>query len=632
MGERSEDEGMNAPMKLSGIYSDGMVLQRNAKVALHGQCEGGGQTVRVVFRGVTCCADADPGGNWEVTLEGLEPGGPDELVITAGDEELVLRDVWVGDVWVLAGQSNMELPVRRTLDLLAEEVRGLDLPMIRQFAVPQSYDFHGPREDLDGGAWIPATPEGLLGFSAAGFFFAQEIHERYGVPIGLIQTAVGGTPIEAWMSEPTLRRIGGYEATLEQCKDDAYVRDTRQRDEERNDRWYARLNEADAGLREGWHQAEGDASGWSEFEVPGSWAESELESLRGAVWFRKEIEVPAAMTEGDAQLALGTIVDADDTYVNGVLVGNTGYMYPPRRYTVPQGVLKPGRNTLAVRVITTHNTGSFIRDMPYKLKAGGHELDLSGPWKYRVGAVTEPLETQTFFHYKPAGNFNGMIAPLRRYPIAGVLWYQGESNTGRPAGYTELFRDMVRDWREVWGIGEFPVIAVQLANFGPEGEQYTDWAELREEQRKGLAVPRTALATAIDLGEYNDLHPQDKKTLGQRLALCARRLAYGEAELVASGPLFARMEREGEALRLHFTEVGGGLTTRDGNALQGFGICGPDGAFVSAEAVIDGDAVVVRHEQLPRPVHARYAWSNNPAQANLVNREGLPAFPFTTEA
>lgn len=320
-------------MILSGIYGDGMVLQRNAKVALRGQCEGGGKTVRVVFREVTCCADADPGGNWEVTLEGLEPGGPDELVITAGDEDLVLRDVWVGDVWVLAGQSNMELPVRRTLDLLAEEIRGLNLPMIRQFAVPQSYDFHGPREDLDGGAWIPATPEGLLGFSAAGFFFAKEIYERYGVPIGLIQTAVGGTLIEAWVSEPTLRRIGGYEATLEQCKDDAYVRATRQRDEERNGQWYARLNEADAGVREGWHQAEGDASGWGEFEVPGSWAGSELESLRGAVWFRKEIEVPAAMTEGDAQLALGTIVDADDTYVNGVLVGNTGYMY--RRGGIP---------------------------------------------------------------------------------------------------------------------------------------------------------------------------------------------------------------------------------------------------------------------------------------------------------
>lgn len=619
-------------MKLSGIYSDGMVLQRDAQVILRGQCSDGGQTVQAVFRGVTYCADTDPGGYWEVQLEGLAPGGPDELVITAGEEKLVLHDVLVGDVWVLAGQSNMELPVRRTLDRLAEEIRDLDLPMIRQFAVPQNYDFHGPRENLDGGAWVPATPEGLLEFSAAGFFFAKEIYERYGVPIGLIQTAVGGTPIEAWMSEPTLRRIGGYEATLEQCKDDAYVQATKQRDEARNGQWYARLNEADVGLHEGWHQAECDPSGWNEFVVPGSWAGSELESVRGAVWFRKEIEVPAAMTEGEAQLALGTIVDADDTYVNGGLVGNTGYMYPPRRYTVPQGVLKPGKNTLAVRVITTQNTGSFIRDMPYKLKAGGHELDLRGPWKYRIGAITEVLEPQTFFHYMPAGNFNGMIAPLRHYSIAGVLWYQGESNTGRPMGYAERFRAMVQDWREAWGIGEFPVIAVQLANFGPEGEQYTDWAELREEQRKGLDVPRTALAAAIDLGESNDLHPQDKKTLGQRLALCARRLAYGEAELVASGPTFARMAREGDALRLFFTEVGGGLTTRDGNELQGFSVCGPDGAFLPAEAVIDGDAVVVRHEQLNRPIHVRYAWSNNPAQANLSNREGLSAFPFTTEA
>ncbi|MGG6311355.1 sialate O-acetylesterase [Paenibacillus macerans] len=618
-------------MKRSGILSDGMVLQRRAKVTIGGHTDAS-RTVQVSFRGITYSGKADADGAWKVILEDLAPGGPDEMILASGEEELVIRDILVGDVWVLAGQSNMELPVRRTLDLLAEEVRRVNLPMIRQFAVPQAYDFHAPQTDLAGGRWVPATPEEVLGFSAAGFFFAKEIHERYGVPVGLIQTAVGGTPIEAWMTERTLRDIGGYEAALEQCKDDEYVIATNQRDEERNRRWQARLNEADAGLREGWHRAAWETTGWNDFALPGSWEGSELEAVRGAVWFRREIDVPAAMAAGEAQLQLGTIVDADDAYVNGVLVGNTGYMYPPRRYTVPQGVLKPGRNTLAVRVITTHNTGAFVRDMPYKLKAGGQELDLRGIWKYRVGAATEALDAQTFFHYMPAGNYNGMISPLRQVPITGVLWYQGESNTGRPAGYANLFRAMVKDWRDTWDIGDFPVIAVQLANFGPEDERKTNWAELREEQRKGLGVPNTAMAVAIDIGEHNDLHPQDKQTLGQRLALCARRLAYGEEELVCSGPLFAWLERLEEALRLHFDHAGSGLATRGGEPLRGFAVCGEDGAFLQADAAIDGDTVVVKHGQIKRPVQVRYAWSNNPAGANLYNREGLPAAPFSTEA
>lgn len=615
-------------MLLSGILSDGMVLQRNADVAVWGKTRPR-ERVRVVFLDRTYETTADESGNWLVTLQGLPPGGPYEMRIAA-DGERVIRDVLVGDVWVLGGQSNMELPVRRTLDLFAEEIRGVHLPFVRQFTVPMTYDFHGPRDEVAGGRWMAAVQDEVMHFSAAGFFFAKELYERYGVPIGLILTAVGGTPIEAWMSEPTLRRIGGYDEQLDRCKDDEYVAATQRSDEERMRRWHQTLNERDPGLKEGWSGERCDTSDWRDFELPNSWRDGELEAVRGSVWFRREIEVPPSMAAGEAMLKLGTVVDADETYINGTLVGSTGYRYPPRRYPVPAGVLKPGKNTIAVRVISTHNTGEFVRDMPYELVAGGQTLDLKGTWKYRVGAVVEALEPQTFFHYMPAGLYNGMIAPLRRYAIKGALWYQGESNAHKPEGYSRLFREMVQDWRNLWGIGDFPFIFTQLANFEVEDGGRETWAKLREEQRKCLAVPNTAMATAVDIGEYNDLHPQDKKTLGRRLALCARRIAYGE-DIVHSGPLYREMERLGDAIRIRFDHTGSGLTTRDGQEPRGFAVCGPDGVYQPARAVISGDAVIVSHERIREPRHVRYAWANNPADANLYNKEGLPAVPFSTE-
>lgn len=612
---------------LSSLLSDGIVLQRNTKTTLWGKTAPG-QPVRVTFQDRTAGTVADRDGNWSVVLEGLKAGGPHTLVISA-DEERVIRDVLVGDVWVLGGQSNMELPVSRTLDRLADEVRDVHLPQIRKFSVPQIYNFHGPQQDVTGGRWMAATGDDVREFSAVGFFFARHLYEVTGVPIGLIQTAAGGTPVEAWMREETLRRIGGYDEELDQLKDDAHVAAVQQKDAERNEAWYRTLNERDEGTAGAWHAPDLDDAGWGTWTVPGAWQGTELDGLHGAVWFRREIDVPADLAGREARLMLGTIVDADEAYVNGVQVGATAYRYPPRRYTVPAGVLKPGRNVLAVRVVTTHNTGSFIPDMPYKLLVGDREISLEGHWRYRIGARVERLEPQTFFQYKPAGLYNGTIAPLRRFNMAGVLWYQGESNAGRAAGYRHLFREMVRDWRDTWDIGEFPFLYVQLANFDPEDGDPASWAPIREEQRLSLAVPNTAMAVAIDVGEANDLHPQDKKTVGERLALCARKLALGE-DVVYSGPLFRAAARQGAAVAVQFDHVGGGLVARGGGELQGFEVAGADGRFVPARAEIAGDRVLVSSPDVPEPVHVRYAWKNDPAEANLYNREGLPASPFST--
>lgn len=620
-------------MITSSLISDGMVLQREAKVRIWGRCENG-QDVVVKFLDQEYTAKADQEGHWSVTMEDLQPGGPYEMTVTAGSESRVIRDVLVGDVWVLGGQSNMELPVRRTLDLLADEVKDVNLPFIRHFAVPQIYNFHGPQSEVTGGKWTKAAGDEVLDFSGTGFYFARAMYERYGVPVGLIRTAVGGTPVEAWMSEETLRTYPGYGETIDQLKDDDYVASVKQREEASSRAWYHHLRESDEGLRGKWFEPDVDTSDWKAFEVPNSWKGTELEPIRGAVWFRRTFEVPESMAGQEVKLYVGTIVDADDTYVNGVHVGSTAYRYPPRRYVIPSGILKSGTNTITVRVVSTGSTGEFIEDMPYKIRAAnGEEISLEGVWKYRLGTSVSAPEPVTFFQYKPAGLYNGVIAPLRNYVIRGALWYQGESNTGSPKGYNELFTDMVRDWRNNWGIGDFPFIYAQLPNFGsPESyQENSHWALLRHEQRKGLAtVENAAMAVIIDVGEHNDLHPQDKKSVGERMAKCAMKLAFGE-ELVYSGPMYRSMEREGHAIRIHFDHTGSGLVAGGDGTLKGFVICGPDGKYLPAQAVISGDSVIVSNEQIQEPVHVRYAWADNPFDANLYNREGLPASPFTTE-
>ena len=616
-------------MNLSSMISDGMVLQRNANVTIAGKTAPN-QDVQVDFLGSTHTTQSNALGDWSIILKDMEAGGPHTMVIKTPNEQTVLQDILIGDVWVLGGQSNMQMQVNRTLDLLSSEFTSVNYPYIRQFTDPEVYNFHTPQELISGGEWLSANAHNVMEFGAAGLFFAMELYERYGVPIGLVQTAIGGTPIEAWMSELSLRQIGGYEAVLEQNKDDAYVSTTIQTDEERNHDWHQRLREADRGVQEQWFSETLPTGDWRDFTLPNSWENSELEAVRGAVWFRRTFELPASMIGGSAKLSLGTIVDADETYINGVCVGTTSYRYPPRRYIVPEGLLKPGTNTIAVRVISYQTTGEFIRDMPYKLMANGQELDLQGVWKYRIGAVAEELVPQTFFQYMPSGVYNGMITPLRNYPIKGVVWYQGESNAARPAGYHDLFQTLVHDWRSNWGIGNFPFIYTQLANYGTDEviQLTSEWAELREEQRKGLDVPNTAMAVTFDVGEYNDIHPQDKKTVGQRLARCAIKLAYGE-DIVYSGPMYKRMQRDEDAIYLYFDHIGGGLIAKAGQ-LKGFTVCGSDGSYEPANAVIAGDHIRITHDAVKQPQHVRYAWLNDPSEANLYNKEGLPASPFTT--
>ncbi|MCD8509017.1 MAG: hypothetical protein LRY73_03440 [Bacillus sp. (in: Bacteria)] len=329
-------------MTLPSIISDGMVIQRNDKVTLWGKAQRL-EEVNVFFLDKKYNTTADDSGKWSIMLENMKPGGPFQMEIHTKDEKTIVHDILIGDVWILGGQSNMQLPVNRTLDLFEEEVKTINQPYIRQFTIPQNTNFHSPQHELNGGEWISANPKDVLQFSATGYFFAEEMYKQYEVPIGLILTAIGGTPIEAWMSEKTLRSIGGYESTLEKSKDDEFISATMKNEQEQSNEWFADLNERDQGLKERWYEESYDTSNWSDFEIPNSWEGTELEMLRGAVWYQKTVHVPATMCESDGKLSLGTIIDADDTYVNGKLIGNTGYMYPPRRYHLPKGILKPGK-------------------------------------------------------------------------------------------------------------------------------------------------------------------------------------------------------------------------------------------------------------------------------------------------
>jgi len=342
------------------------------------------------------------------------------------------------------------------------------------------------------------------------------------------------------------------------------------------------------------------------------------------------------MTGKPAKLFMGRIVDADFVYVNGTLVGSISYQYPPRRYEVPAGLLKPGKNIIVVKVVNTAGKGGFVPDKPYFLTAGGEKIDLRGDWNYQVGQVFQPgrggggggISMQN----EPTGLYNTMIAPMIDYPIKGILWYQGEANSGQPEKYKVLLPALIRDWRNKWKEGDIPFIFAQLPNFmevnySPSESQ---WAELRESQLLSLSVPNTGMAVAIDAGEWNDIHPLNKKDVGERLALAAEKLAYGDASLVYSGPIFQSAQVEGNKIILHFSNVGGGLIAKGDSVLNYFSIAGADKRYVWAKAVIDGDRVIVWSDEVSQPVSVRYAWADNPEGANLYNKEGLPASPFET--
>ncbi|WP_340106004.1 sialate O-acetylesterase [Rhodohalobacter sp. 8-1] len=622
-------------LRLPQLVSDGMVLQRDSDITIWGWASPG-DDISIEFRGDTYNQTADDNGNWSVEMNRQDAGGPFTMHISSDENETIrLENILVGDVWVASGQSNMELPMYRVRPLYEDEMQQADDPGIRYFDAPKTYDFNTSHEDFGSGSWQQITPETIVNFSATAWFFAKSIRERYDVPVGIILSALGGSPAESWMSEEALKEFPSHYNELQMFKDGTLIKEIEEADQKRSSSWYGQLQKADAGYsnpESPWYDPATDYRGWDEMNVPGYWVSEPLGPVNGVVWFQKEIDINEEHAGKPATLELGRIVDADSVFVNGTFVGTTSYQYPPRWYDVPAGVLMKGVNDIVVRVINSSGRGGFIPDKPYELIIENDTLDLKGTWNYKLGAEMPPLAGQTFVRWKPGGLFNAMISPALNYDVKGVIWYQGESNTDSPEEYSKLFPALIKDWRNSWDQQELPFLYVQLTNFmGPKDQpSESNWAELREAQRQTLEVPNTGMAVTIDIGEWNDIHPLNKKDVGERLARSAMKVAYDEDDVIHSGPVFDEADvREGKVV-LSFTSKGSGLE-RKGEQLHGFSIAGPEGEFRWARATIEGNQVIVWHPEIDCPSKVRYAWADNPDDANLYNVEGLPASPFQVE-
>lgn len=638
----------HATVRLPALVGPHMVLQRGRPVPVWGWAAPG-EKVSVTFRGKTYAASLpDARGRWQAVLPATPAGGPYVLTVK-GQNTITLSDVLMGDVWLASGQSNMQMPVKdpspggyQPVLNVDQEIAAANWPSIRFFTVAQTLAYR-PQPEVAGSGWQVCSPATVAQCSAVAYFFGRDLYKKYQVPIGLLVSSWGGTPAEAWTSAEGLAAFPEFKPQLASfARQTTSLNDEQRAYEARKRELLRNLRAHDRGYLPGgltWAAPTFDAGAWPTLPVPGLWESTPaLATYDGVVWLRKEIDVPAGLAGQPLTLALGKIDDADSTYVNGVRVGYTTGYDRPRRYPVPAGLLRPGRNVIVVRVLDTGGGGGLWGE-PAELSlrgADGPALPLAGPWQYQVGLAPQDQPTAPVpggGEHAPTTLYNGMIAPLQPLALKGVIWYQGESNAERAAQYRTLFPALIADWRRRFGQPELPFLWVQLASFlaaRPEPGE-SAWAELREAQALALQVPHTGLATAIDIGEAADIHPHNKQEVGRRLALAARHVAYGDNQLVFSGPMYAGLRPAGAAIRLKFSQTGTGLAVKDGAALQGFAVAGADRQFHWATARVVGNEVEVQSPAVPQPVAVRYDWADNP-NGNLINKEGLPALPFRTDA
>lgn len=624
----------SAQVKLPRLIRDSMILQRNVPVNIWGWASAY-EKVIMKFNGKTYRIKADANGNWKMQLPPVNAGGPYTMEFSATNK-ITLKGILFGEVWFCSGQSNMVHQLNIHDITYAKEIAMANDADIRQFWVPTLTSLQGPNDNLSGGYWKAAVGEDVRPFSAVAYFFAKKIKEKYQVPVGIINASVGGTPIEAWISEAGFKDFDKELAIIQKNKDTGYVNTFNRRSG--SERMKVQPS-VDAGMatEPKWFEYSYIPKGWRNINIPGYWEDQGVKDLNGIVWYRREINIPASMVSKDAKIFLGRIVDADELFINGVKVGNTTYQYPQRRYHIPAGILKAGKNLFVIRVTNTNGKGGFVPDKPYCIFAGSDTVDLKGYWQYKVGVAFKPYSSDGFAggintQGQPTALFNAMVAPVINYTIKGICWYQGESNAGRPQEYEKLLKALIYDWRANWQHDSLPFLNVQLPgymdyNYLPGESQ---WALMREAQLNALSVPNTAMAVAIDLGEWNDIHPDNKKDVGERLALASFKVAYKES-IIHSGPIFKAAEVLGNKIQISFTEIGSGLIARDGDALSDFAIAGADKKFEWARAKIIGDKIIVWSEEIVAPFYVRYAWADNPVNPNLVNKEGLPASPFRTD-
>jgi sialate O-acetylesterase len=644
-------------LRLPSILSDNMLLQQKTDATIWGKANPGQKISVTPSWSSEKAVKAGKDGRWSVKITTPEAGGPYKVVISAVDTTVTINNVLIGEVWVCSGQSNMEMPMqgwppRDTIMHSAKTIASAALPNIRLFTVTRKVSTD-PLDDCTG-KWEVCNPETVRPFSATGFFFGKKLFEKLNIPLGLIETAWGGTPSEAWTSSGALSAGGEFIKEINAMKEEEPLIAKYQEFLQSHrtvavkpagdDQW------KELGLDdEGAASADFNDSSWPSISLPQLF-EKVTGDLDGVVWFRKVVNIPSSLAGKDLILSLGPIDDMDCTWFNGKLVGATetgGFWQTDRNYVIPGAAVKEGAGTIAVRVLD-NGGGGGIWGAPGSMKITAREgkkapIDISGEWKYQVSAeltgnkfyifdmtkneyagIKKPMEVGP---YSPSTLFNGMINPIVNYRIKGAIWYQGEANVGRADQYAKIFPMMIQNWREAWNEKDFPFYFVQIAPYVYSGVDSTESVLLREAQAKSLATPNTGMVVTLDIATVMNIHPPFKTEVGERLAALALNNDYG-IKTPCAGPVYKSMVTDGNVIKVQFENTGSGLVTKN-VFIPEFEIAGKEGGFVSAVAKIVNNEVWVSSPNVPEPAMVRYCWRNG-AVGTLLNSDGLPASEFMT--
>lgn len=626
----------NARVQLPTIFSDHMVLQRDKPIAVWGTATAG-EKISIELNKQKMTVTANPLGEWKVQLNPEKAGGP-FILLVKGENTIRIQDILMGDIWVCSGQSNMEMKIGSWgfIHNYEAEIAAANYNHIRQFEVPLT-TATSAQSDTRGGEWLVCNPNNAAKFSAVAYFFARELHGVLNIPIGIVNTTWGGTNIETWISKTTFEKTSDFSYLMNGLKQINLNELIIAKQNKYNQRIteIKKLQSTHGSDTTVWKQVDFNDQDWGSLKLPGIWEEQGLDYLDGEVWLRKTIELTHIDIAESAVLELAMIDDTDETFINGVKVGSTFSYNKKRAYPIPKGILKAGKNTIVIKVNDTGGGGGvYGKSADMQLLLGTQKIALAGNWKYTIGFIQEAkisADPNSF----PSLLYNAMIHPLTYLGIKGVIWYQGEANTGRSYQYRTTFPLLINDWRAQWKQGDFPFYFAQLSSWHADygnSNKGSGWAELREAQANTLSLKNTGMAVTIDVGDSADIHPKNKLDVGKRLAAIALNKTYHKKNTY-SGPVLSTYTVNGNKIELTFKFATGGLLIKnEKKLLQGIEIAGSDQHFYPAEAMIIGaNKLVVFNKTVPAPVAVRYAWADDAGAANLFNKVGFPALPFRTD-
>jgi len=618
----------NANVKLPLLFSDRMVLQRNEPIPVWGWADAN-EKIEVHFNKQILKTKADKNGKWLIHLKAEIAGGPYEMSIK-GKNEIVLKDVLVGEVWICSGQSNMEFTVDRAMNA-KQEMNDSDFPMIRQFLVEKDLSAT-PKSTLKAAKWDVCNKSTVGNFTAVGYFFAKQLYAQLNIPIGIINTSWGGTCVETWTSREAFENSDEFKGMIAQMPkmdiDSLSKNQIKSVTERIENIQGSKINASD---ETSFKESSFNDGNWPEMNVPELWENQQLGNLDGVVWMRKSFVISKEDSENEALLELAKIDDMDVTYINGIEVGTTNQYDKKRAYQIPFKTIREGKNVIAIKIFDYSGGGGIWGEASdLKLSLNSKVMPLSGKWKFNVTEIKSEVSPNSY----PSLLYNAMVNPLIPYAFQGVLWYQGEANVGRANQYKKAFPLMINDWRTKWDQGNFPFYFVQLSSYNEFNGNSTNgskWAELREAQTKTLQTLNTGMCVTTDIGNPKNIHPTNKQEVGKRLAAIALHDIYNK-NVVFRGPTFKSMEIKEDQMTLTFENIGGGLMTpnKSGN-IKGFEIAGADKVFHYAKAYLEDNKVVIINENVKNPVAIHYGWADDASDSNLFNKEGLPASAFRTD-